>query len=106
VLRERDRIGLGLHRQGAKILARGTEHSTDRAAAVVDPVDDGLGERHEPPHQVKRQVGARLTDPLGDRCPREVQVVHEIRALDPSARSLRAATPIRIKRYAGSLQTK
>jgi hypothetical protein len=83
VVREREGIGLRPRCEGAEIITGSTEHGTDRAVAVVDAVDNGLGERHEPPHQVKGQVGARLTDALGDRCPREVKVAHEIATLLP-----------------------
>ena len=81
VLGERDGIGFGPRCEGAEIITGCAEHSTDRAVTVVDAVDDGLCERHEPPHQVESQIWARLTDALGDRCPREVKIPHEIGAL-------------------------
>jgi hypothetical protein len=62
---------------------RGTEHVADPAAAVVDPVHDRFNKRHEPPHQVEREVGSRLSEPFGDGCPGQGQVPDEIGTLRP-----------------------
>jgi hypothetical protein len=75
--------GLAFAAIGAKVLAGGTEHIAHRAAAVVNAVDDRLGKRHEPPHEVERQVGARLGDPVGDHRPRKIQVADEVGAFLP-----------------------
>jgi hypothetical protein len=77
------RIGLRLGRYRPEILACRPEDIPDRAVAVVDAVEHRLGKIHEPPHQIERQVGAGLGNPVDDHRPLQVEVLHEVTALLP-----------------------
>ena len=74
---ERLGFGPGLRREGAEVVAGGAEHVAHDAAAVVDAAHDRLGQGHEAPHQVERQVRTRLGHALGNHRAREVEVAHE-----------------------------
>jgi hypothetical protein len=71
------------HGQTAEILTGGAEHITHRATAVIDAVQHWLGERHEAPHQIEREVRTRLADPVGDHRPCQGEVVDEVGTLLP-----------------------
>ena len=72
-----DRIGRRLAGDCAEVAAGLAKDVTDVAVAVVDAVQDRLGQVHEPPHQVERQIGAGLGHLGRDHLPLEIDVLHE-----------------------------
>lgn len=60
-----------------------TEHVADVATAVVDAVQDRLGQSHEPPQQLERQIGAVVGHLLDDQLALQVEVFDERPTLLP-----------------------
>ena len=80
---EPHRIGCGSGGDGTEIHAGPAEHLTDVAATVIDAVQDRLGQLHEPPHQLERQIGAGVDYLLDDQLALQIEVLHESSTLFP-----------------------
>ena len=82
-IRKTARVGSSLDCNRPEILACRPKDISDRAVAVVDAVDHRFGKVHEPPHQIQRQVGARLGNAVNDHRPLQVEILHEVPPLLP-----------------------
>ena len=80
---EPHRIGGRLQCGRAEVIAGPTEHVADLALAIVDPVQHGLGQFHEPPQQLQRQVGAVLGHLLDDQLALQIEILDERSPLWP-----------------------
>ena len=80
---EPHRIGRRFGGDSTEIQAGLTEHVTDVATAVVDAVQDRLGQPHEPPQQLERQIGAGVGHLLDDQLALQIEVLHEGSTLLP-----------------------
>jgi hypothetical protein len=80
---EPHRIGGGLGGDSTEIAAGLAEHVADIAAAVVDAIEDRLGQLQESPQQLERQIGAAVGHLVEDQLALQVEVLHEGRPLLP-----------------------
>jgi len=53
--------------------------------AVVDAIEHGISQTHEPPHQIERQIGTARRHPIDDHRPLQVEVLDEVPGLSPIA---------------------
>jgi hypothetical protein len=81
--REGFRIGLGFAGERREVVASGPEHIPDRPVAVVDAIEHGIRQTHEPPHQFERQIGTARRHPIDDHRPLQVEVLDEAPGLSP-----------------------
>jgi len=82
-VREVYRIGFRVSRYGPESLASCPEDVPDRAVAIVNAVENRVGEVHESPHQVERQIGMGLSDPVDDHRPLQIKIFHKVPTLLP-----------------------
>ena len=84
-LREGFRIGLGFAGERREVVASGPEHIPDGSVAVVDAIEHGIRQTHEPPNQIERQIGTARRHPIDDHRPLQVEVLDEVPGLSPIA---------------------
>ena len=80
---EPHRIGRCREGDRTEVVAGLAEHVADIATAVVDAVQDRLGQPHEPPQQLERQIGAVTGHLVDDQLALQVEVLHEGPTLRP-----------------------
>ena len=81
--REGFRIGFGFAGERRKVVASRPEHIPDRPVAVVDAIEHGIRQTHEPPHQIERQIGTTRRHPIDDHRPLQIEVLDKVPGLSP-----------------------